>query len=328
MRYKHISTFERECIYTGLLQGLSYIKIAKNLQRSKSTISREIKRNSLDNSYSFFTAEENYKNRRKNCKQSKKLSDESLCNFVADKFLNLKWSPEQIQHRTEAESNAKFISYSTIYRGINEGIFDKYRRQDGLLKASRKLRHKGKKRHKNGINDEKRGSFEIDYGIEQRTMDANDRSEIGHWEADTVLGKKGGVCFTTLTDRKSRFLICRKTKKKTKEEVNKEIVEALKNEPCFSITPDRGKEFAGYREVSKKLGVKFFFPLAHQPWQRGTNENTNGLLREYFPKGSDFSKWTEEEINDKIKELNLRPRKGLKWRTPYEVYYGVSLHLV
>ena len=116
-------------------------------------------------------------------------------------------------------------------------------------------------------------------------------------------------------------------RKKTKEEVSKEILEALKSEPCFSITPDRGREFAGYRGLSRKLGAKFYFPLPHQPWARGTNENANGLLREYFPKGEDIANWTDEEINGKIKELNLRSRKCLSWRTLYEVYYGVRLHL-
>ena len=109
--------------------------------------------------------------------------------------------------------------------------------------------------------------------------------------------------------------------------MSKEIPEALKSEPCFSITPDRGREFAGYRGLSRKLGAKFYFPLPHQPWARGTNENANGLLREYFPKGEDIANWTDEEINGKIKELNLRSRKCLSWRTLYEVYYGVRLHL-
>ena len=327
MGYNHISIFERESIYKCVLQGLSLTKIAMDLKRSTSTLSRELKRNSEDKEYSPIVADGKYRSRRRNCKMDKKLSDKTLCDFVADKFLNHQWSPEEISGRVKAETGDGKLSYHTIYRGIKDGIFDKYRREDGKLKASRKLRHKGKKRHKNGKNDDKRGSFEIDYSIEQRPLEAENREQIGHWEADTVLGKKGGVCFTTLTDRKSRFLICRKTKKKTKEEVNKEILEALKNEPCFSITPDRGKEFAGYRELSKKLGIKFYFPLPHQPWQRGTNENTNGLLREYFPKGEDIANWTDKEINSKIKELNLRPKKCLNWKTPYEVYYGVRLHL-
>ena len=327
MGYNHISIFERESILLGTLQGLSIAKIAESLSRSKSTISRELKRNSVNENYSPAVANDKYNLRRRNCKTDKKLSDKTLCDFVADKFLNHQWSPEQIAGRTKSEAGGFSLSYHTIYRGIKNGMFDMYRRADGLLKASRKLRHRGKRRHKKGASDDKRGSFEIDCGIDERPIEAESRQRIGDWEADTVLGKKGGVCLTTLTDRKSRFLICRKTRKKTRGEVNKEILEALKSEPCFSITPDRGKEFSGYRELGKKLGVKFYFPLPRQPWQRGANENTNGLLREYFPKGEDIANWTDKEINSKIKELNLRPRKCLNWLTPYEVYYGVRLHL-
>ena len=138
------------------------------------------------------------------------------------------------------------------------------------------------------------------------------REEIGRREADAVLGRKGGACFTTLTGRKSGFLICRKAK----EEASREILRALENGPCFSITPDRGREFSGCRELGRKLGAKFYFPLPHQPWARGTNENTNGLLREYFPKGEDMANLTDEEVSSGIRELNLRPKKCLGWGTP------------
>ena len=117
----------------------------------------------------------------------------------------------------------------------------------------------------------------MDHGIGQRPVEAETREQIGHWEADAVLGKKGGVCFTAPADRKSRFLICRRTRKKTKEEVSREMSEALKSGPRFSITPDRGKEFSDYRDLGKKLGVKFYSPpLPRQPWQRGANEIDEG----------------------------------------------------
>ena len=209
MGYNHISIFERESILLGTLQGLSIAKIAESLSRNKSTISRELRRNSQDENYSPIIADNKYKLRRKNCKMDKKLSDKTLRDFVADKFLNHQWSPEEISGRVKTETGDGKLSYHTIYRGIKDGIFDKYRREDGKLKASRKLRHRGKRRHKKGVSDDKRGSFEIDCGIDERPIEAESRQRIGDWEADTVLGKKGGVCFTTLTDRKSRFLICR-----------------------------------------------------------------------------------------------------------------------
>lgn len=319
MGYKHITINERESIMLGLTKGLPLSQIANQLQRNKSTISREIRRNSTLGNYTANNAQKLYEDKRKNCKMQKKLSNIKLKDYIADKFLNLKWSPEEIVGRVSKENKFFPISINTIYRSINNGEFDKYVRIDGGLKATRKLRHKGKKRHKNGEKD-KRGTFIIDNSIDERPKEAEDRSEIGHWEADTVLGKKDGICFVTLTDRKSRFLICATAKSKSAEEVNNVIYDVLKDEPCLSITPDRGKEFSWHRKLSKKLKVKFYFPLPHQPWRRGTNENTNGLIREYFPKGVDLANFTKEFIDSKIRELNFRPRKCLGWLTPYEVY--------
>lgn len=133
----------------------------------------------------------------------------------------------------------------------------------------------------------------------------------------------------TLADRKSRFLLSRKATKKTAAYVRDVMIQCLQGQPLYSITPDRGKEFAKHAEVSVALNnVQFFFPQPHQPWQRGTNENTNGLLREYFPKGTDLSKYSDEYIQSKVDELNKRPRKCLGYLTPYEVYYSTVLHLI
>ena len=154
MGYNHISIFERESILLGALQGLSIAKIAESLSRSKSTISRELKRNSDNGEYSPIIADNKYKSRRKNCKMEKKLSDKTLRDFVAGKLLNRQWSPEEISGRVKAETGDGKLGYHTICRGIRDGIFDKYRRGDGKLKASRKLHHEGKKRHKKGKNDD------------------------------------------------------------------------------------------------------------------------------------------------------------------------------
>ena len=256
MGYNHFTIFERENLMLWFSQGLSISEIAKNLGRNKSSVSREIKRNSKDNNYIACEAQENYFNNRKNSKMKKKLNDENLQDYIANKLFDHQWSPEQIVERTKIEDGSFPICFMTIYNGIKEGLFDKYRNRYGFYKTSVKLRHKGKKRHKKGLDDEKRGRFIIENTIEERPKEANERKEIGHWEVDTVMGKIGGLCLTTLTDRKTRFLICLKTKKKTAEEVNKSIIEALKHEPCFSIIPDRGKEFSRYKEISKDLKVK------------------------------------------------------------------------
>ena len=225
------------------------------------------------------------------------------------------------------ENNPISISYSTIYRGIYAGLLEEYPLSNGQRGVARKLRHRGKTRHvKNYI--ETRGKIRISHHIEERPLIANNRERLGDWEADTVAGKTGKACLITLTDRKSRFLLCEKAAKKASDEVSEKIIKMLLNEPVKTITPDRGKEFSQHPKITSALGdVPFYFPAPHHPWQRGTNENTNGLLREYFPKNTDITDISDIYIKEMVLELNKRPRKCLNWETPYEVYYQKSLHL-
>ena len=160
------------------------------------------------------------------------------------------------------------------------------------------------------------------------TAEAQSRARIGDWEADTVAGVVGGEALLTLVDRKSRFLFCVRLEKKTADNVNAGMLKALEGQVVHSITPDRGKEFARHAVVTEALGAEFYFPPPYQPWQRGTNENTNGLLREYFPKHQDIAQYPDEYIERVVWELNNRPRKCLQWRTPHEVYFEEVLHLV
>ena len=132
----------------------------------------------------------------------------------------------------------------------------------------------------------------------------------------------------TLVDRKSRYLRCVRLEKKTADGVNAAMIEALREQTVLSITPDRGKEFARHAVVAEALGIKIYIPPPYQPWQRGTNENTNGLLREYFPKHQDIAQYPDDYLEKAVLALNNRPRKCLQWRTPYEVYFDEVLHLV
>ena len=176
--------------------------------------------------------------------------------------------------------------------------------------------------------EERRGKFVISHLIEDRPASAANRSVRGHWEADTVVGKQGRACLVTLVDRKSRYLLGGKAMSKTAAAVNKVMCEALSGQPHLSVTPDRGKEFSKHAQLKKELKrVTFYFPAPHHPWERGTNENTNGLLREFFPKGKDITDTPEDYIQRKYHELNLRPRKCLGYKTPYEVYFSKVLHL-
>lgn len=326
--YTHLTTFEREKILYFCAKGESVSFIARTLHRSKSTISRELKRNSFNGEYWPDQAQSAYASRRKNCHPHYRLDDIALFSFVRQAFLGWQWSPQQIAERLRLEHHKCVISYATIYRAIYAGLFDtpEQRRSHSCRGAARKLRHHGKSRHTKDY-VERRGRFNASHSLSERPEPANKRERIGDWEFDTVVGKKDRACLVTGVDRKSRFLKVGRSPDKRADNVNEVMIALLKDEPCYTITPDRGAEFKHHEEVAKELDVEFYFPEPHQPWQRGTNENTNGLLREYFPKKYDITNMTDEEIQSKVDKLNKRPRKVLGYRTPYEIYYSVVLHL-
>ncbi len=227
-----------------------------------------------------------------------------MFNRVKDLFLNHQWSPEQISARLKFENSRFTISYNTIYREIYNGKFDEKGLSHGNHGAIRKLRHRGKSRHTKN-SEEKRGKIRISNLITGRPEPANNRERLGDWEADTVMGQTGKACLVILTDRKSRYLLCKKITKKRSSLVKQAMLELLNNQPLRTITPDRGKEFSKHPEIRQELNlVEFYFPLPHHPWQRGTNENTNGLLREYFPKTMDINQ-SDNYIESKMKEINL-----------------------
>lgn len=320
--YHHLTSCEREMIMLWLSHGWSITTIAKYLNRSKSTISREVKRNSSRNFYRASTAQKKYETRRLTCRMQPKLSNEALKEIIREKIELYQWSPEQIAGRLSYENSEHSISYSTIYRALHDRKFNKkgeYGR--GLIL---KLRRKGKNTRRKF---EKRGKIIISNPIEKRPEEANKRLRIGDWEGDTVSGLINKPCLVTLTDRRSRFLLSRKSRSKLSGDVNEVMSSLLKGQPVFTVTLDRGKEFARHNEITKETGIEFYFPAPHQPWARGTNENTNGLLREYFPKGTDISQMTDRMVEQVVYNLNTRPRKCLGYATPYEVFYLTTLHL-
>ena len=325
--YHHLTLVEREKIMFFHAQDNSVSAIAKKLGRNKATISRELRRNTKNEFYQPATAQRQYETRRKLCHPHKRLEDASLYAYVREKFLNQQWSPGQIAGRLALEYHKPIISYNTIYRAIYAGQFDDPNKSHGNRGVIRKLRHRGKSRHRKGY-VENRGKIAISNDIADRPAGAQNRSRRGHWEGDTVAGKTGKACLVTLVDRKTRFLVGGKSSAKRAADVNEVMLIALEGHPVKSITPDRGKEFAKHAEVTEALeGVKFYFPPPHHPWERGSNENTNGLLREYFPKGQDITDIPDAYIQEMFDKLNRRPRKCLGYRTPYEVYYSKTLHL-
>ena len=314
--------------------GYSKRKIAQELGRSPSTISRELKRGRCGwRPYSPSTAQIRYEKRRKKCGKKHKLSIPKYRETVRKLIEEQHWSPEQIANRLKLENNPLQISYASIYRAINAGLFNGPLNKEGHLRKasrfSRHLRHKGKTRKAGGKG--RQSQIPITHLIEERPQGAQDRTEIGHFEGDTVIGKRGSACLLTLVDRKTRYTAGGKTASKEAEAVKKRMIEALSRLPqekVKSVTPDRGREFARHQEVTKALPqVEFYFPAPYSPWERGTNENTNGLIREFLPKGYDMANASDKQIEQMLFLLNTRPRKCLKWLTPMEAFFDCVLHL-
>lgn len=327
MSYKHLNITEREMLMFYRAQGLSICQIAKLLERNKSTIARELKRNATD--YLPSEAQACYQRRRKKSCPHKKLAQPDLFNLVKILFLELHWSPEQIANRLKLENYPIQISYKTIYRAIYAGMFDtpEQKRSTGNRGAIRKLRHRGKPRRKKDYSSN-RGKIPITNELSARPVEADERIRFGDWEADTIVGKNRKSGLLTLVDRKSRFLLCSKLSRLGSEEVKAALIEVLRGKELCSITPDRGREFQLHGEVTKILGVEFYFPKPRHPWERGTNENTNGLLREYFPKGFDFNELSDKTLQAVVEQLNKRPRKCLGYKSPWEVWFSTPLHFV
>jgi IS30 family transposase len=231
----------------------------------------------------------------------------------------MEFSPEQIANRLRLEGSEHAVSHEWIYRFID---IDK-RNGGQLYLHLRQRRRLYRKRY--GSHD-RRGQLRNRISISERPAEAETRERVGDWEGDTVHGKGGNL--VTLVDRKSGYLSAYPVQRRTRRQVTRAINIQLKGHQVHTLTLDNGKEFAGHERIALKSSCDVYFADPYASWQRGTNENTNGLLRQYFPKGSDFSKMTVAGVSKVVAKINLRPRKRLGWKTPYEVYAGVSVALM
>lgn len=310
--YTHFTTEEREKLLEFKAQGLKQIEMARQLGRSRSSVSRELKRNSNENgSYSAFEAEKKYRQRRERCVRKRRLDDAELKEFVRKKLLDY-WSPEQIDGRLKREKGKVQISFATIYRAIHRGQLD----------IPRKCLRRGGRRpspHKK----ETRGRLHGHKTIHERPKAANTRSQYGHWEGDTVRGAQGKGAAATFVDRRSGFLVAAlmpDRKAKTLTDAACAAFSALPQSLLRSFTVDNGNEFFDYLSLEKRLGTKVYFADPYRSWQRGLNENTNGLLRQYFPKKCDFLAVSPQDFQAVVYSLNSRPRKRLGFRSPAECF--------
>jgi len=314
--YTHFTTEEREKAMVFLSQGISLRKIAFKLDRDVSSVSREIKRNAnKDGSYSASAAEKKYHQRRKNCCCKPLFCDEALKEYVVER-MRLKWTPEQIAGRAAKEKYPIKFSYATIYRAINKKLFP--------VEIRKEMRFRWKYKHRKPY--KKREKIQDTVNISKRPKSVETRKTFGHWESDTVLGQRKTGAFATHVERKSGYMIALKLENIKDETFNNATIDAFQKLPTRlkkTFTVDNGSEFFKHKELSEQTKMKVFFCDPYSPWQRGTNENTNGLLRQFFPKKTSFSSVTQEDLNRCVDLINHRPRKRLGWKSPAEV-----LHLV
>lgn len=313
MSHHHLSIEERACIAMYLEKGISISEIGRLLQRNKSTISREIARNqNCQGKYFAIGAARKYHSRRRNCVKTNLLSDKVIYQEVY-KRLDDFWSPEQIANTMPQEHQ---ISTSTIYRGIKKKLFPK--------PYFEKLRRYGKYLNRNHQVKRKGYDFSEVRSIAQRPFEVLSRQEIGHWELDSVvLRPECGCHLATMVERKSRLVYVRKIPNKKAKTMADAVIAALRDLPASmvkTLTVDRGLEFTDWKRIERELGVKVYFCDPYKPYQRGSNENTNGLLRQFFPRRKILPPITDDHVA-KVQELiNNRPRKCLNWSSPYQVF--------
>lgn len=310
---------EREEISRGIATGCSLRSIAASLNRAPSTISREIKRNGGQRGYRASQAEQAAWDRAHRPKTCKLVENRALARIVARK-LQLDWSPEQIAgwlKHTYPDDEHYQVSHETIYKSLfiqARGALKK-----ALLQHLRRTRSMRRSRH-HTQKTEDHGRITDTVSIRERPASVEDRAVPGHWEGDLLFGSNNSQ-IATLVERHTRYVMLAKVDSKDTETVINALIKQahkLPRELYKSLTWDRGKEMADHKRFTLATDIKVYFCDPHNPWQRGSNENTNGLLRQYFPKGMDLSVVSQAKLNAVARRLNERPRKTLNFETPAE----------
>ena len=323
-RYTRLTDQERESISRGLAQHKSIRQLAKELNRSPSTISREIRRNKGKSGYRAFSASRRAKAAASSRKRGKRKIEkqEGLLSYVMEK-LQREWSPQEISKRLKIEYAWDMdmqVSHEAIYQYIY--VLPRGELKQLLIKGLRQER-KHRRPQKRGDTAETRGKIANMLSIEERPAEVADRSVPGHWEGDLILGKYKHSALGTLVERTTRYTILVPLgEHKDAASVREAYAEAFKSLPAElkkSLTYDQGKEMSEHEQFTIDTGIQVYFAHPGSPWERGTNENTNGLIRQYFPKGTDFTQVSKEEILEVQRKLNDRPRRALGYLKPDEV---------
>ncbi|PKQ29305.1 MAG: IS30 family transposase [Actinobacteria bacterium HGW-Actinobacteria-10] len=311
--YAQITLEERYAIAALKKQKLSIRAIAAALERSPSTVSREIRRNRVPACYSAFKADQRTRARRSRSRKGNRIPARTW--REVERLLRQQWSPEQIAGTLKA-NGARPISHETIYVHIWRD-----KRRGGSLWTH--LRQAGKKRRKRYGAYDSRGRLAGKRHISERPAEVETRDVVGHWEIDTVVGTdRGRHSVVTMVERATGFTVMGKLERHTAGQCAEKVIELIARHEgrVLTITADNGTEFHNYRDVELATGVLFYFATPHHSWERGTNENTNGLIRQSLPKRTSLCNVTQGDCDVIAAKLNSRPRKRLGYKTPEECY--------
>lgn len=316
MNYTHLTREERYQIHALRSQRVSIAAIAAHLVRHRSTIDRELARNACEQGYDPAKAHSQAKARLSGPGNVRTIPGQTW--DVADRYLRLGLSPEQVSARLHLEgrpSPSKESLYLRVYADKAAG---------GSL--AQHLRCQKVRRKRYGSGRERRGVLRNCVRIDQRPKVVDKRSRIADWEGDTVIGCGHQGVLVTLVERKSRYTLAAPLPRRTSALVGQAMIDLLRphKDRCKTITLDNGKEFADHEFIAKCLQAKVYFAHPYCSWERGLNENHNGLLRQYFPKDMSPAGVTQSQVDAAVYALNHRPRKCLGWRTPHEVFYGME----
>jgi IS30 family transposase len=315
--YKQLSQAQRYQIEILNKAGKNQKEIAELLGVSPATICRELKRNKGKKGYRPRQAQIKAVKRRREAAKALKMTGEVI--LVIEEKICLDWSPEQVSGWLKINQGI-FISHERIYQHIWED-----KRHGGTLYTH--LRQSNKKRKKQYGSKDKRGQIRNRISIDERPAIVAEKTRIGDWEIDTVIGQNHQGALVTIVDRVSKFTLIKKVDSKHAEVVTEATISLLLPylDKTLTITADNGKEFAGHETMKEQLNADVYFAHPYHSWERGLNENTNGLIRQYFTKGSSFENITDDEVEAVMNKLNHRPRKTLNFKIPHTVFFAESL---
>jgi IS30 family transposase len=313
MTYSQITLEERYQIHSLRHVGLRPAAIARVVGRHRSTIGREFRRNGRSPfGYEPYRAECRAATRRSWSRRNRRITPRQWTRIL--RYLRADWSPPQVVGWLRSTGQLA-ICHGTIYRYLWND-----RRAGGTL--YRMLRHGGRRRRRYGSGPPRRGTGQLGRSITTRPARIARRRQLGHWEIDTVLGQGSPDCILTLVERATGYTLIGKLADRTAGAFTACAIRLIRAQPhrVRSITADNGTELTGYRVIEQRTGTRFFFALPHHAWERGTNENTNGLIRQYLPKGHSMAGLTQRDCTRIAHKLNTRPRKRLGFRTPEQCY--------